>query len=122
MNYCDYFMNDAESSKWKFYRFLDVKFHVYEMNTPIGKSNELPIHFKAGSNEKALITYENYDDFLYFLRYFFSEPIMCIMRIIAPFFELFFCLTITIIFFQCYYTHYVFPNKLSALFQLWRSK
>ncbi len=27
-------------------RILDVNFHVYEMNTPIGKSNELPDHFK----------------------------------------------------------------------------
>ncbi len=54
------------------------------------------------------------------LRLFFSEPIMCIMRIIAPLFELFFCLTIiTIIFFQFYYTNYFFPNTLSALFQLW---
>ena len=33
------------------------------MNTPIGKANELPIHFKQGSNEKALIKYENYDDY-----------------------------------------------------------
>ena len=45
-------MNKSLASKWKFYRFLDVKFHVYEMNTPIGKSNELPDHFKEGSNEK----------------------------------------------------------------------
>ncbi len=45
-----------------------VSFHVYEMNTPIGKSNELPIHFKQGSNEKALIKYENYDDYLCFWR------------------------------------------------------
>ena len=45
----EYFMNNAEGSKWKFYRFLDVKFHLYEMNTPVGKANELPIHFKEGS-------------------------------------------------------------------------
>ena len=38
------------------------------MNTPIGKANELPIHFKQGSNEKALIKYENYDDYLCFWR------------------------------------------------------
>ena len=38
------------------------------MNTPIGKINELPIHFKQGSNEKALIKYENYDDYLCFWR------------------------------------------------------
>ena len=61
-------MNAAESSKWKFYRFLDVKFHVYEMNTPIGKSNELPDHFKEGWNEKVLIKYENYDEYLCFWR------------------------------------------------------
>ena len=48
LNLVEYFMNDAESSKWKFYRFLDVKFHVYEMNTPIGKINKLPDHFKQG--------------------------------------------------------------------------
>ncbi len=38
------------------------------MNTPIGKINELPIHFKEGSNEKALIKYENNDDYLCFWR------------------------------------------------------
>ncbi len=38
------------------------------MNTPIGKSNELPDDFKEGSNEKALIKYENYDDYLCFWR------------------------------------------------------
>ena len=59
-------MQESISSKWKFYRFLDVKFHVYEMNTPIGKSNELPDHFKEGSNEKALIKYEKYDDIYVF--------------------------------------------------------
>jgi hypothetical protein len=63
-----YFMNQRADSRWKFYRFLDVKFHVYEMNTPIGKANELPKHFKEGSNEKALIKYENYDDYLCFWR------------------------------------------------------
>jgi len=68
LNLIEYFMNESASSKWKFYRFLDVKFHVYEMNTPIGKINQLPIHFKEGSNEKALIKYENYDDYLCFWR------------------------------------------------------
>ena len=61
-------MNKSLASKWKFYRFLDVKFHVYEMNTPIGKINKLPDHFKEGSNEKALIKYENYEDYLCFWR------------------------------------------------------
>jgi hypothetical protein len=37
LNLIKYFMNDSASSAWKFYRFLDVKFHVYERNTPIGK-------------------------------------------------------------------------------------
>jgi len=68
LNLVEYFMQESISSKWKFYRFLDVKFHVYEMNTPIGKINELPIHFKEGSNEKALIKYEKYDDYLCFWR------------------------------------------------------
>jgi hypothetical protein len=68
LNLIEYFMNESASSEWKFYRFLDVKFHVYEMNTPIGKINQLPIHFKEGSNEKALIKYENYDDYLCFWR------------------------------------------------------
>ena len=49
------FMKQRADSRWKFYKFLDVKFHVYEMNTPIGKANELPVHFKTGSNAKALI-------------------------------------------------------------------
>jgi hypothetical protein len=48
LNLVEYFMRKSFASKWKFYRFLDVKFHVYEMNTPIGKINELPIHFKEG--------------------------------------------------------------------------
>jgi hypothetical protein len=64
----EYFMLQRGDSRWKFYKFLDVKFHVYEMNTPIGKANELPDHFKEGSNEKALIKYENYDDYLCFWR------------------------------------------------------
>ena len=55
-------------SQWKFYKFLDVEFHVYEISTPIGKANELPNHFKEGSNEKALIKYENYDDYFCFWR------------------------------------------------------
>ncbi len=38
------------------------------MNTPIGKSNGVPDHFKEGSNEKAKIKYENYDDCLCFWR------------------------------------------------------
>ena len=38
------------------------------MTTPIGKINELPIHFKQGSNEKSLIKYENYNDSLCFWR------------------------------------------------------
>jgi hypothetical protein len=40
------FTIQREDCKTKFYRFLDVKFHVYEMNTPIGKSNDLSNHFK----------------------------------------------------------------------------
>jgi hypothetical protein len=51
-------MLESISSECKFYRFLDVKFHVYEMITPIGKINKLPDHFEQGSNEKALIKYE----------------------------------------------------------------
>ncbi len=61
-------MQESFSSNWKFYRFLDVKFHVYEKNTPIGKISKLPDHFKQGSNEKALIKYENNDDYLCFWR------------------------------------------------------
>jgi hypothetical protein len=32
----------ADSSQWEFYKFLGVTFHIYEMNTPMGKANELP--------------------------------------------------------------------------------
>ncbi len=46
-------MRNAEDSAYKFYKILHVRFHVYEMNTPIGKSQELPDHFKESSNEKA---------------------------------------------------------------------
>ncbi len=38
------------------------------MNTPMGKANELPIHFIQGWNEKALIKFEKYDDYLCFWR------------------------------------------------------
>ena len=64
----------ANNSAWKFYKFLGIAFHIYEMNTPIGKANELPIHFKQGSNEKALIKYENYDDYLMFLALLIISP------------------------------------------------
>jgi len=43
----------ANNSAWQFYKFLGIAFHIYEMNTPIGKANELPIHFKQGSNKIA---------------------------------------------------------------------
>ena len=33
------FVNKRQSSEWKFYKFLRVEFHVYEMNTPIVKIN-----------------------------------------------------------------------------------
>ncbi len=45
-------MLQSANSEWKFYKFLGVEFQVYEMSFPIGKSNELPIRFKEGSNEK----------------------------------------------------------------------
>ncbi len=32
------FANSREKSSFKFYKFLDVEFHVYEMSTPIGKA------------------------------------------------------------------------------------
>jgi hypothetical protein len=73
----EYYTMSRKDSKWKFYKFLDVKFHVYEMNTPIGKINELPEHFKTDSNKKALIKYENYDDYLCFWRcfaYHYKKP------------------------------------------------
>ena len=54
-NLIEYFTMKQENSKWKFYNFLSVSFHVYIMNTPIGKVNELPDHFKTDSNNKALI-------------------------------------------------------------------
>ena len=31
----------ANNSAWKFYKFLGIAFHIYEMNTPIGKANRL---------------------------------------------------------------------------------
>jgi hypothetical protein len=50
------------------------------------------------------------------LQLLFSEPIMLIMRIIAPLFELFFCLAIiTIIFFQCYHTHFFFQYTICIM-------
>ena len=46
-------------------------------NWCIEKINELPQHFKENSNNKCLIKYENYDDFLCFWRcfaYHYDEP------------------------------------------------
>ncbi len=60
---CRVLMRGEKHAAWKLYMYLDVNFHVYEMNNPIGKANKLPIHFKQGSNEKASIKYEKYDDF-----------------------------------------------------------
>jgi hypothetical protein len=39
-------MRQRKDIRWKFYRFFGVEFHVYKMNTPIGKANELPIHLE----------------------------------------------------------------------------
>ena len=56
------------SSSWKFYEFLYVRVETFDMMTPIGKAHDLPIHFKTGSNEKALLKFEGYNDFLCFWR------------------------------------------------------
>jgi hypothetical protein len=32
------------------------------MNNPIGKVNDLPMRFKQGSDEKALVNFENCDE------------------------------------------------------------
>ena len=44
-------MRDASNSQWKFYKFLGVVVHIYEMNTPIEKANDLPDHVKERSHE-----------------------------------------------------------------------
>jgi len=65
------------SSDWKCYEFLYIRIDIYELKTTIGKANELPQHFKEGSNEKCLIKYENYDDYLCFWRclaYHYDKP------------------------------------------------
>ena len=46
----DEFTLARNDSAWKFWRFLAAEFRVYEMNTSIGKINELPIHIKTGFN------------------------------------------------------------------------
>ncbi len=43
-----------------------LELNLYEMSSPIDKANDLTIHFKEGSNEKAFIAYEKYDDYLCF--------------------------------------------------------
>ena len=52
----------AQTSGWKFLKFLDAEIHVYEMHTAIGDitSEQLPKNFKTDANNKALIKYENY--------------------------------------------------------------
>ena len=67
-----------DNSAWKFYEFLYIRFDVYELKTTIGKAQELPPHFKEESNNKCLIKYENYDDYLCFWRclaYHSEKPI-----------------------------------------------
>ena len=51
-NLIEYFTMKQENSKWKFYKILSVSFHVYIMNTPIGKVNELPDHLKQTQTTK----------------------------------------------------------------------
>ena len=66
-----------ENSAWRFYEFLYIRFDVYQLKTTIGKINELPQHFKEDSNNKCLIKYENYDDYLCFWRclaYHYDKP------------------------------------------------
>ena len=66
-----------EDSAWRFYEFLYIRFDVYELKTTIGKAQELPAHFKVDSNNKCLIKYENYDDYLCFWRclaYHYDKP------------------------------------------------
>jgi hypothetical protein len=72
-DFIEYLMRNAEDSALNFYKFLHLRFRVNEMYTPIGKSQELPEHFKIDSNYKALIKYENYDDCLYFLAVFIKN-------------------------------------------------
>jgi len=66
-----------ENSAWIFYEFLYIRFDVYELKTTIGKALELPAHFKEDSNNKCLIKYEYYDDYLCFWRclaYHYDKP------------------------------------------------
>jgi hypothetical protein len=46
------YTKERKDSQWKFYRSLDIKFHVYEMNTPIGKAKELQDHLKKLQTRK----------------------------------------------------------------------
>jgi len=76
-NLIDKLVDLRDDSAWRFYEFLYVRFDVYELKTTIGKANELPQHFKEGSNQKCLIKYENYDDYLCFWRclaYHYDKP------------------------------------------------
>ena len=36
----EYFMLKSTTSSWKFYKFLGVEFHIYEMSSPIGKATK----------------------------------------------------------------------------------
>ena len=66
-----------DDSAWKFYEFLYIRFDVYQLKTTIGKINELPQHFKEDYNNKCLIKYEIYDDYLCFWRclaYHYDKP------------------------------------------------
>ena len=78
-NNIEYFADMADTSGWKFLKFLDAEIHVYEMHTAIGDitSEQLPKHFKTDANNKALIKYENYEDKLCFWRclaYHYDKP------------------------------------------------
>ena len=78
-NNIEYFADMADTSGWKFLKYLDASIHVYEMHTAIGDitSEQLPKHFKTDANNKALIKYENYEDKLCFWRclaYHYDKP------------------------------------------------
>ena len=61
--------NLSNSSSWKFYKFLYVRFDIYHMDAPIGAGNViLADHLKTGTNQQYLIKYDERDDNLCFWR------------------------------------------------------
>ena len=61
--------HDRPDTEWKFVRFLDYEITIFKLQTTIGYTVSLPLHFYEDSNKKNVIKFENLKDNLCFWRY-----------------------------------------------------